>query len=1150
MLDAILSYSVLWACLAGVGFCLACVVALIRKRNIRGDYFSLPCATRVVLLILAVSAAVRCVPKVTNGLDRISAPSGLLSVSGNRMEDSVDDPVPVDDVVRFSDIAITTNGVELVLHRPVTQTNEDVTVVLVGSTNLTAATWTPFMTVEFPAGETNVPVTVYGYLLGQHAVSNSCFFAFINAGDTDGDGLEDWDERFNLGTDPTNAWSAIERIIAETGYAPDYPHAFPDAVAYRFEGHAPDEVLDDGLTVYDHVFYSGAWNGEVSNPPVVGEGGAIVEVAVECPEVDGYGVLTIGEWHLPLIPGLSTTFLCSLPPNTWSEMRLEYDSNWGYGVNELPIAEIVDSDSFLLGDYWPVAPGQSGQFYWPVPFPQHDICIHDLRTGLAHVEFCGIGENLGGLEISWVPIGETNDFILVDSTDPGLGPLAVDVAASFPSWEERRCCLGYSHPLYVCGPTNMEVGIHFCPKPSSRYWMYYTMPSTYFSAVESPWSYERLLCSCCDSPEAVEPCDCHALCFSFDIDGDGLENSVDPDPYVAGPGAHGTNAEWYNVVCSNVFWAVEGENGIELAPRTPDVDTNAYYFVDILVADGFAPIYFNASQPGRLGSPVVISYPERPIRVPLLIGVEYEVTSPVPFSPIVPGVVVVETLDCNAYKICWPLNFSFTEDGSGPSRSYLVGVEPFVSSGIFSWEHEHGGAQLQSVMPLENGGGACGCVSGNGNRIVFGCSPSCTCGGTCSAIGVYHMEHALFAVTGGVCHCGITEFREDDPEVQVSTDRLSLELPPTLLLKSSWMPGSRSLEATISLELVNRSSGELHIWLESGLGKVFMPAGVDRRIPLFDVHTWSCSFVIDGIETSREVGDICLGCSFNGLVATATTTVVSPLRVELPTAPITGMVVLQGTAIPACVVLEPVVRDLEIEWYTSRRKHMQLYDPWVCVGRGQSNVSLATPNSGIYALCSRIICGTQSNQVEYVHLVGERSSDVGKEALGPNKAGMRNHFGVTATQLLLDIRNKALDYMESTTYAYSSFLPTRNGFTAIPEGKWKCNAFVADVAIQAGAMVQPINPRKGLLSGRYYPPSANDWADGGTSIPGWIHLGREVYPEPGFIVGFPNGEGSGHVGIVDYDGWTISARPNAVTRNARKMLDSRCGYNRPVENNE
>ena len=69
-------------------------------------------------------------------------------------------------------------------------------------------------------------------------------------------------------------------------------------------------------------------------------------------------------------------------------------------------------------------------------------------------------------------------------------------------------------------------------------------------------------------------------------DGDGLENSVDPDPEVAGPDAHGTNAEWYNSVCSNVVTAVEG--GGAMGASTPvlswpeDVNSNAYYFVDIV----------------------------------------------------------------------------------------------------------------------------------------------------------------------------------------------------------------------------------------------------------------------------------------------------------------------------------------------------------------------------------------------------------------------------------------------------------------------------------------------------------------------------------------------------------------------------------------
>ena len=78
-----------------------------------------------------------------------------------------------------------------------------------------------------------------------------------------------------------------------------------------------------------------------------------------------------------------------------------------------------------------------------------------------------------------------------------------------------------------------------------------------------------------------------------------------------------------------------------------------------------------------------------------------------------------------------------------------------------------------------------------------------------------------------------------------------------------------------------------------------------------------------------------------------------------------------------------------------------------------------------------------------------------------------------------------------------------------------------------------------------YPPVANEWGSGSTVIPGWAFLGSNICPEPGFVAGRPSPRGIGHCGIVDYDGWTISARQNGISRNADKMLDGTCGYNKP-----
>jgi hypothetical protein len=121
-------------------------------------------------------------------------------------------------------------------------------------------------------------------------------------------------------------------------------------------------------------------------------------------------------------------------------------------------------------------------------------------------------------------------------------------------------------------------------------------------------------------------------------------------------------------------------------------------------------------------------------------------------------------------------------------------------------------------------------------------------------------------------------------------------------------------------------------------------------------------------------------------------------------------------------------------------------------------------------------------------------------------------------------------------------LSERNGFSSVKVGSWKCNRFVADIAIEAGFSV-PHNQTWTL--GNVYPPVANDWAKG-IGLGDWLHLGN-VYPEPGFIAGRFNSTAAGHCGIVDYDGWTISARENGISRNAEKMLDGSVRYNKPLE---
>ena len=188
----------------------------------------------------------------------------------------------------------------------------------------------------------------------------------------------------------------------------------------------------------------------------------------------------------------------------------------------------------------------------------------------------------------------------------------------------------------------------------------------------------------------------------FDKDGDGLENSVDPDPLVAGADAHGTNAEWYNIVCSNVLVAAVAQG------RTPPVDlswrdgvnSNAYYFVDVVTERVPAPIWFVGDRTCRLGDPAVMALPDVTNRVPLLIGIDYFVMSDTPFKisfPVDYKYPEVETNVLCTARIHWPLRFVFRETIEGRKRVYKVSVEPYDPGGVFEWKKPD---TVRPLLPL------------------------------------------------------------------------------------------------------------------------------------------------------------------------------------------------------------------------------------------------------------------------------------------------------------------------------------------------------------------------------------------------------------------------------------------------------------------
>ncbi len=316
----------------------------------------------------------------------------------------------------------------------------------------------------------------------------------------------------------------------------------------------------------------------------------------------------------------------------------------------------------------------------------------------------------------------------------------------------------------------------------------------------------------------------YAPVFPFDWDNDGLENSVDPDPLVAGPDAHGTNAEWYNVLCSNVLEvaATSAALPLELA-WLEGVNSNAYYFVDVVASNGPAPIYFTGDRDSRLGNPVVVARGGETNHVPLLIGVSYAITSTVPFSVSLPddGFATITTNCVSNYVVQWPLEFTVVPDGMG----YSVSAGPYDPGCEFQWQ-----APTRSAT--------CSYTT-DGGWIGFSCNVwSCECGG-CSVSGVAMLEDVSFALPHVWCGCwrhgsgnsGNGQYATNGPSVFVSFDNPVVFYEDAYTNAPNDVVAKHSTNTTLTVFAYGGEAGGMLYISEQKIGKLVRVGGKAISFP-------------------------------------------------------------------------------------------------------------------------------------------------------------------------------------------------------------------------------------------------------------------------------------------------------------------------------
>ena len=384
----------------------------------------------------------------------------------------------------------------------------------------------------------------------------------------------------------------------------------------------------------------------------------------------------------------------------------------------------------------------------------------------------------------------------------------------------------------------------------------------------------------------------------------------------------------------------------------------------------------------------------------------------------------------------------------------------------------------------------------------------------------------------------------DTPQVH-----LSLNVPNAILLNSNAVDVAKIATAGWNFSSDVPTSGVVTVSCLFGCDRIECE-GLLGTWEISDTNEFSVTSHIQGILTSAAVGDVALQAVFTSgdmlKSETKLLTVVRAKDVVIPAAPGNGLVVLKNTPVSMLLECEPSGAGtcLTTTWHTRRLKSDGTHEQWCPIVSNQVGVvaGFIPTQGGIYQV--RALASVTAGGTDERFYVWDADED---PVVGLKKKGDIEAFGVCDEQCQIDLRNQALAYVGQAQYTKRGEVPAQYGFSELGRYDWKCNIFVAHMAIRAGLTI-PHNSH--LFS--VYAPVANDWANG-TGIEGWEFLGRDICVQPGYVVGHPATTGSGHCGIVDFDGCAIGAGEFTVNRKYKKWLDGTSGfhvYRLPTNNGE
>ena len=339
-----------------------------------------------------------------------------------------------------------------------------------------------------------------------------------------------------------------------------------------------------------------------------------------------------------------------------------------------------------------------------------------------------------------------------------------------------------------------------------------------------------------------------------DTDGDGIPDEIDPNPGV-----------W-----DGDFFGPSDE-------LSQSANMNAYCWVDVVVSNADAEVFFIGDGPSDLPDPHFMARVCATNRVTVLIGKGYVIQADEQIECIGVSDMSVEVVQTGASSLYvrWPVTVTFEDvavpqmrGGDSPQGILrTMNITPDYLGGGFEWTSNH-----------------CCEISMSGLSFAWSCFGACGCGG-CQALGRYVYEGYGLAVAGGSCGCSSQSVpMEESPTVGASFSEEALFYEDAYTNAPGEVVGRRvSTNASFTCTAYGGRYGGTLSLATANFDKLVKTGGDDLpttsvRVAPYETCTWSAEYA--PLSCSSGANDITATATFtetfsgNMTCVTAATTVV------------------------------------------------------------------------------------------------------------------------------------------------------------------------------------------------------------------------------------------------------------------------------------